>query len=94
DWSLRFHPASNDQLICYTKQAEDNLVLVVVNLDPHRVQSGFVELPLGELGVDPERPYQVEDLLQEAHHVWRGPRNYVELDPAGIPAHVFRLGVE
>jgi starch synthase (maltosyl-transferring) len=94
DWSLRFHPVSNDQLICYSKRTEDNLVLVVVNLDPHRVQSGLVELPLAEFGVDPERPYQVEDLLQDIRYVWRGPRNHLELDPARIPAHVFRLGLE
>jgi starch synthase (maltosyl-transferring) len=93
DWSLRFHPVSNDQLICYSKRTEDNLVLVAVNLDPQRVQSGLVELPLGEFGVDPERPYQVEDLLQDVRYVWRGPRNHLELDPAGIPAHVFRVGL-
>src|SRR5690606_27912740 len=61
DWSLEFHPIDNDQLLCYSKRTEDlsNIVLVVANLDPHHAQSGHVELPLAELGVDASRPYQL-----------------------------------
>src|SRR5437762_12629385 len=43
DWSLRFHPTDNDQLICYSKQAGDNLILVCVNLDPRYTQAGFID---------------------------------------------------
>ena len=52
DWSLRFHATDNEQLIAYTKESEDrsNLILTIVNLDPRFTQSGFVTLPLGELG--------------------------------------------
>jgi len=64
---------------------------VAVNLDPHHVQSGWVEVPLDTLGIAREHPYQVEDLLTGATYQWTGPRNYVELDPKAIPAHVFRV---
>lgn len=59
EWSLRFHEVDNEQLICYSKRTDDlsNVVLVVVNLDPHHTQSGWVEFPLEELGIDPQRPY-------------------------------------
>ncbi len=90
---LRFHPTDNDQLLCYSKATPDlaNVVLVAVNLDPHHVQAGLVELPLGELGIDPERAFQVHDLLTGARYLWHGPRNFVQLDPHAVPAHVFRI---
>lgn len=93
DWSLRFHPVDNDQLICYSKRADDltNAVLVVVNLDPHHTQSGWTALDLESLGLDRGLPYQVHDLLTDAKYIWHGARNYVELDPHRIPAHIFRV---
>jgi starch synthase (maltosyl-transferring) len=50
-----------------------------------------VELPLEELGLDPHQPYQVHDLLSNAHYIWNGPSNYVELNPNLGSAHIFRL---
>jgi starch synthase (maltosyl-transferring) len=93
DWSLEFYPVDNEQLICYAKFSEDraNIILTVVNLDPHHTQGGWLELPLGALGLDPGQPYQVHDLLGEARFLWHGPRNYVELDPKTAPAYIFRL---
>jgi starch synthase (maltosyl-transferring) len=93
NWSLRFHEVDNEQLICYSKRTDDlsNVVLVVVNLDPHHTQSGWVEFPLEELGIDPQKPYQMHDLLSDARYLWQGSRNYVELNPQIVPAHVFRM---
>jgi starch synthase (maltosyl-transferring) len=93
DWSLRFHPVDNESLLCYSKTSVDgtNMVLTVVNLDPHHTQSGWVELPLEELGLEAERPFQAHDLLSGAHFLWHGVRNYVSLDPQQVPAHIFRL---
>ncbi len=93
DWNLVFIPVDNDELICYAKHTDDgrNVVIVAVNLDPHHVQSGWIEVPLDALGIAREHPYQVEDLLTGTTYLWSGPRNYVELDPKAIPAHVFRV---
>jgi starch synthase (maltosyl-transferring) len=89
--NLRFHEVDNEQLIAYSKTNEDrtNEVLVVVNLDPHYKQSGFITLPLEDLGLDPRQPYQAHDLLTGARYLWQGARNYVELDPQTVPAHIF-----
>jgi starch synthase (maltosyl-transferring) len=89
--NLRFHQVNNEQIIAYSKTSEDrsNEVLVVVNLDPHYKQSGFITLPLEELGLDPRQPYQAHDLLTDARYLWHGERNYVELNPETIPAHIF-----
>ena len=93
DRGLTFHHTDNEELICYSKATDDrsNVVLVVVNLDYHWKQSGWVDLPLEELGLDPNLPYQVHDLLTDARYMWHGPRNYVELNPQLIPAHIFRV---
>ena len=93
NWSLRFHKVDNDQLLCYSKRTDDlsNTVLVVVNLDPHYTQSGWVEFPLEELGIDPQKPYQMHDLLSDARYLWQGSRNYIELNPQIVPAHIFRM---
>jgi starch synthase (maltosyl-transferring) len=93
DWNLHFFPIDNEQLICYAKCSEDlaNTILVVVNLDPHHTQGGWLELPLRELGLDAGQPYQVHDLLGEARFLWHGSRNYVELDPKVAPAYIFRV---
>jgi starch synthase (maltosyl-transferring) len=91
--SLRFCPLDNDSLIGYLKSDDgsSDVILVVVNLDPHNVQSGWIELDLEALRLDSTKPYQVHDLLSEQRYQWRGPRSYVSLDPARLPAHVFRL---
>ncbi len=93
DWSLRFHSVDNEPLICYSKRTEDlsNVILVVVNLDYRYKQSGWVDLSLEELGLDYDHPYKVHDLLGGATYQWQGSRNYVELDPRKIPAHIFQI---
>jgi starch synthase (maltosyl-transferring) len=93
DWSLRFHAIDNPQLIAYSKHddASGNALLVVVNLDPHHRQGGWVDLPLADFAIDATQSYQVHDLLGGARYLWNGARNYVELDPQVQPAHVFRL---
>jgi len=93
DRRLRFHYADNDMILCYSKTTDDlrNLIVVVVNLDPHHMQSGWIELPLHELDLDPHRPYQAHDLLSGARYLWSGARNFVQLNPHGLPAHIFRL---
>jgi starch synthase (maltosyl-transferring) len=90
---LWFHGIENDALIAYSKHTADgsDIVLAVVSLDPHHVQSGWVDLPLAALGIDADHPYQVHDLLDGDTYVWQGPRNYVELDPERVPAHLFHI---
>ncbi len=93
DWSLRFHPADNDQLIAYSKTSGDgsNIILVVVNLDPRYTQSGWIRVPLEDFGIAPQQPFEVHDLLADARYTWQGIRNYIELNPAKIPAHIFKV---
>ncbi len=93
DYSLHFHGVDNDQLICYSKCTQNlqNRILVIVNLDYRYKQSGWVDLSLGELGLNPEESFRIYDILSDTSYEWHGSRNYVELDPQKITAHVFRL---
>jgi starch synthase (maltosyl-transferring) len=90
---LVFHAVDNDQLLAYSKTSDDgsNVVLTVVNLDPHYTQSGWIELPLERLGIGGDRPYQMHDLLTGARFLWHGPRNFVQIDPRQVPLHILRV---
>ncbi len=93
DERLEFHAVDNERILCYSKRTRDlsNVVVVVVNLDPHYAQSGWVDLPLAALGIPETQAYEVHDLLSDARYYWNGPRNYVELNPQISPAHVLRV---
>jgi starch synthase (maltosyl-transferring) len=90
---LEFHPVDNEQIIAYSKRTPDgsNVVLTVVNLDPHHTQSGWLELPIEDLGLESDRPYQMHDLLTGARFLWHGPRNFVQIDPHHVPVHIMRV---
>jgi starch synthase (maltosyl-transferring) len=90
---LTFHPVDNQQLIAYSKVCEDpkDLILVVANLDSHARQAGWVNLDLDAFHLGSEESFQVYDLLTDARYVWHGSRNFVDLNPALLPAHIFRV---
>jgi starch synthase (maltosyl-transferring) len=93
DWSLKFHSLDNDQLIAYSKATEDlsDIILVIVNLDPRYKQSGWIDIPMADFQVEPYQPFQVHDLLTDARYLWQGSRNYIELNPLTLPAHIFKV---
>jgi starch synthase (maltosyl-transferring) len=91
--NFRFHGTDNPSLICYSKATSDlsEVIIVVVNLDYIYRQSGWVDLDLGALGLDADQVFRVHDLLGEGSYSWRGSRNYVELTPESLPAHVLHV---
>src|SRR5229473_2680716 len=93
DDGLMLHATENDQIIAYTKSTDDlaDVVLTVVNVDPHHTQTGMVTLPLEALGIERDRSYQAHELLSGARYIWNGPRNYIELNPQSTPAQIFRF---
>jgi starch synthase (maltosyl-transferring) len=84
--TLEFHPCDNPELVCYSKSAGENVIVCVVNLDPHNTQSGTIDLQL-ELTY----PFQVHDLLSGRRFTWHSGRNLIELNPHIVPAHIFRI---
>jgi starch synthase (maltosyl-transferring) len=67
-----------------------NVILTVVNLDPHNEQSGWIDLDLKRLGIAHNETFDVEDLLTGIHYQWHDRSNYVALHPT-TTAHIFRV---
>ena len=91
--NLTFHYADNPNIISYSKVSEDgaNRILVVANLDPFTAHAATLHLDGRALGLGATSHYVVHDLLTEARYPWHGTANYVRLDPAGEPVHIFRI---
>jgi starch synthase (maltosyl-transferring) len=92
-WNIRFYDTDNDYILAYGKASPDmsNIILTVVNLDPFHTQSGFVRVPLDELGIPEDQAYLAHDLLSQDKYLWNGEYNYIELNPQLIPAQILRL---
>ncbi|MFW6254990.1 MAG: alpha-1,4-glucan--maltose-1-phosphate maltosyltransferase [Chitinivibrionales bacterium] len=92
-WNLRFHEVDNDYILFYSKATPDlqNILMMVVNLDPFHTQSGWVRMPLQEFGIDPAQTYLMNDLISRDHYLWQGERNFVQLNPHVLPAHIFHV---
>lgn len=91
--SLQFHDIDNEALVCFSKKTDDlsNIVLVVVNLDPHHTHTGWLRFPLQEFEMEPNIPYQVHDLIGGSFFLWNGEHNYVEINPGVMPVHIFKV---
>ena len=81
--NVRFLGTENDTLVAYVKRTGDDVVIVVVNIDPFTVQEGIADVP-HESGLP--AAYEVRDVLTGEHHTWSVGRNFVRLNPGG--AHV------
>jgi starch synthase (maltosyl-transferring) len=92
-WHIEFADIDNTQLIgyCKTDQDKTNKLLIVVNLDPNHTQAGWIKVPLAYLGLSPDQPYQVHDLLTGERYTWNNEWNYIQLNPHHMPAHIFRI---
>jgi len=90
--NLEFHPTDSDQIIAYSKREGNDLILVVVNLDPTRAQETTIHWNYFFLGLDEVRfaTFEVTDLLDGKQYSW-GRDTFVRLDPArpvGRVAHI------
>ncbi|MDP9022346.1 MAG: alpha-1,4-glucan--maltose-1-phosphate maltosyltransferase [Actinomycetota bacterium] len=92
DRRLHFHTIDNPAMLVYSKSTPDlsDVILCVVNTDPHNMQSGWTHLDLHDLGLDDGEAFQAHDLLTGARYSWQGSANFVQLSP-DVPAHVFRV---
>ncbi|HYC49689.1 MAG TPA: alpha-1,4-glucan--maltose-1-phosphate maltosyltransferase [Gemmatimonadaceae bacterium] len=85
-------PQASRAVAASTIEASDDPdVLIAVNLDPKNPQATMVHVPLEQMGIAPDEPYVVHDLISGARFTWQGPRNYVRLDPTDQVAHVLRV---
>ena len=90
--NLRFYPAENEEILFTARRRlrRTTLFSIALSLNPHRVQSATSTSP-SRNSESRKASLQVDDLLNDERYTWYGRRNYVELDPAIRPAHIFRL---
>ncbi|KRF15567.1 alpha-1,4-glucan--maltose-1-phosphate maltosyltransferase [Nocardioides sp. Soil797] len=84
------HATDDDSILCFSKHAETDIVIVVVNLDPHATRETMVHLDLAALGLDPHESFIVHDELTDQTWNWTE-HNYVRLDPSVEPAHILTV---
>jgi starch synthase (maltosyl-transferring) len=91
--TLLFHPTDNPQVIAYSKHTADlqNILLMVINLDPHHTQMGWLNLEMEEQELGLAESFQVHELITGARFLWHGSRNYFELNPHFVPGQIFRI---
>ena len=90
--NLRFHHTDSDSVIAYSKRTGDDLILVVVNLDPTYAQETTVHWDMKALGIA-AHSFEVKDLLDNQSFTW-SPDTFIRLDPArptGKVAHICQV---
>lgn len=100
--NLRFHRVDQPDMVCVSKRlpgaydtatrrhAMGDVVLAVINLDPHHTHEAMVDLDMPALGLDWNAEFVVDDELSGESYRWRQ-SNYVRLDPHIQPAHIFTV---
>lgn len=91
--NLTFHAADDPHVLWYSKMtpARDDVVFVAANLDVVGTHAAMVDMPIHDLGIAPDQPYRMHELMSDVTYEWRGPRGYVELDPTRDAAQIFVL---
>ena len=90
--NLKFHNTDSDSIVAYSKRTGDDLILVVVNLDPTFAQETTVHWDMASLGLSSDS-FKVRDLLDGSSFDW-SPHTFVRLDPArpsGKVAHICQV---
>jgi starch synthase (maltosyl-transferring) len=88
--NLTVHRSDDDSVLVYTKAAADDLVIVVVNVDPHSTRATMVHLDLPALGLNWGDSFQVHDEITDQTWTWTA-HSYVRLDPSVEPAHILSV---
>jgi starch synthase (maltosyl-transferring) len=91
--TIRFHHSDNPQIIVYSKVSDDgdDVMLMVVSLDPYQPQEATLGLDLGALGLAWDRSFAAVDELSGETYTWTGPNPYVKLAPRDRVAHILHL---
>lgn len=90
--NIKFCHMENDKLIAFYKWNDDrtNETLTIISLDQYYMQSGHVQVPLQDLGIQQGHKVEVHDLITGNSYNWYDEWNYVELHPT-LPFHIFKI---
>ena len=92
EWhNVRFLDCTDPEILAFVKTSGEDRLLVVINCDYTKVRNGWIDAPWADLGIE-GAPYHVTDLVTKERWLWNAGPNWVNLDPAVCPAHVFKIG--
>lgn len=91
---VRFHTAFDDQVLLFSKAAQDgNVVLAAICLDPFNTHQFQIELPLWMFDLPDDASLASTDLMRDFDFVWHGKIQDVTLHPAS-PFCIWRIRPE
>ncbi len=97
--NLTVHHSDDESILVFSKRAtvvdehghpHEDLLIVVVNVDPHATRETTVRLNMPAIGYDWHDSFPVHDELSHETWTW-GEHNYVRLDPHHSPAHILAV---
>jgi starch synthase (maltosyl-transferring) len=88
--NVTIHSADDENVLVFSKRAGDDIVVVVINLDPHGTRETTVHLNMPALGLGWHDSITVYDEITEQTWSWKE-HNYVRLDPGHEPAHILSV---
>lgn len=91
--NVLFLNAWNDNIVAYARLSptREDVIMVLVNLDPHHKQECSYEAPLWELGLADHASVEVDDLLFGGRFRLHGKVHQIALDPLHNPVIIWRL---
>ena len=87
---MTIHGSDDDSVLVFSKRADDDVVLVVVNLDPHAARETMLHLDMPALGLGWHDSFVAHDEITGEDWSWNQ-HNYVRLDPGHEPAHIITI---
>ncbi len=88
--NVTIHGSDDDSVLVFSKRADDDVVLVVVNLDPHAARETMLHLDMPALGLGWHDSFVAHDEITGEDWSWNQ-HNYVRLDPGHEPAHIITI---
>jgi starch synthase (maltosyl-transferring) len=77
--NLRFHATDSEHILAYSKRDAENLVLVIVNLDPTQVHETYIHWDMYQLGFTSDE-FTALDLLTGREQTLH-PHTHIRIDP-------------
>jgi len=88
--NVTIHSADDENVLVFSKRAGEDIVIVVINLDPHGTRETTVHLNMPALGLGWHDSLSAYDEITEQTWSWKE-HNYVRLDPGHEPAHILSV---
>ncbi len=93
--NITIHESDDDHVLVFSKRhtladGTDDVVICVINLDPHSTRETMLHLDMAALGLEWHDSFLAEDQITDAVWSWTQ-HSYVRLDPSYEPAHIISV---